>query len=196
MTEPTAQKPTQNPGHFFCLGCLEHQPPEQSSADPRYCIPCYRVLSAEARTHPSTADWVPVSPKHTVQDIHIRAGDSIRFLGSGSDADATAESLWCVVDVVLGEDRGIILVHDPETGTKTVVNPGLIFEHYIPDDPLRVQPSAALNIKNCRSTLSRLPDTTHWKVVGFWKSKVAHAEHLCYQAAAQAHRKTRSTSKL
>ena len=61
-------------GGFFCQACLEDKPLDDISPDPRYCLGCHKVLSAEAKMLSATkrSRWMPkslrakISPEKTI----------------------------------------------------------------------------------------------------------------------------------
>ena len=53
-----------NNGGFFCQACLVGKPLDDISPDPRYCLGCYEVLSAEAEMLSGIKrKWVPQAPR-------------------------------------------------------------------------------------------------------------------------------------
>lgn len=67
-----------NNGGFFCQACLVGKPLDDISPDPRYCLGCYEVLSAEAiMVQGIKRKWVPKAPSAKIgrkKEVKVEKG--------------------------------------------------------------------------------------------------------------------------
>ena len=67
-----------NNGGFFCQACLVGKPLDDISPDPRYCLGCYEVLSAEAKMLSGIKrKWVPQAPSAKIgrkKEVKVETG--------------------------------------------------------------------------------------------------------------------------
>lgn len=149
----------------MCKGCLEDIPQDLLSPDPRYCLPCYNFLAGEATKVKKAGKWVPVRGG-PVPDLAIQVGDRIRV---SERIDAAWETVQMLVQDNVITNHGeypiwMILVHEIN------IEKGVIMTK-----------TAQQNLTDCRTTLAKvMANNADPRVVGLWKSKVAHAEQLCH----------------